>query len=185
MINKILFLILFFVSHCAIAEDAYRVEPGDTIKITVFGEDDLSKQLMLENSGEVTYPFLGVLPIKGLTVFQIEQLIFNGLKGDYLIYPHVSVEVVKYRPFYIKGDVQIEGSYSYKPGLNVGQAMVIAGGSITAIEQNEFYILSNNGGNNTFEPVNFSSRLNAGDIVIIENKSTLQSSSSNSTISDD
>ncbi|MDG1733899.1 MAG: polysaccharide export protein [Thalassotalea sp.] len=185
MYKTITFLILLLLSLKAIANETYRVEPGDTIKIQVFGEDDLTKQLMLENSGEVTYPFLGILPIQGLTVYEIEQLIFNGLKGDYLIYPHVSVEVVKYRPFYVRGDVQGEGTYPYKPGLTVGQAMVLAGGSMNPVQKIEFYIQSYNSSGRDFKLVEFSRKLNAGDILLVEQNTDLVHTKTHKRISEE
>ena len=42
--------------------------------------------------------------------------------------PSVSIEIAKFRPFYITGDVQHPGEYAYRPGLTVLQALSLAGG---------------------------------------------------------
>jgi polysaccharide export outer membrane protein/exopolysaccharide production protein ExoF len=41
---------------------------------------------------------------------------------------HRLVEITQYRPFYIMGDVMNPGRYPYSPGINVLQAVAIAGG---------------------------------------------------------
>ena len=47
---------------------SYALGSGDRIQITVFGEDDLSLETMLNDAGSFSYPFLGELNVKGKTV---------------------------------------------------------------------------------------------------------------------
>jgi protein involved in polysaccharide export with SLBB domain len=42
--------------------------------------------------------------------------------------PDTAVEVVQFRPFYVVGKVERPGEYAYRPGLNVLQAISVAGG---------------------------------------------------------
>ena len=69
----------------------YRLGTGDSIKISVFEEPDLGLEVRLSDAGTVSYPFLGELEVSGLTVGQLEQLITEGLEGDYLVTPNVTV----------------------------------------------------------------------------------------------
>ena len=50
------------------------------------------------------------------------------LANGYLRDPDVSVEVEEYRPFFIMGEVQTGGQYSYVPGMTVQNAIAVAGG---------------------------------------------------------
>jgi polysaccharide biosynthesis/export protein VpsN len=115
----------------AIADDdpgAYRLGPGDQIIITVFGEDDLSMNFRLNDTGKLNYPFLGELTVKGLTVAELEQLITRGLKGPYLVNPDVTVSIGEYRPIFVHGEVKKPGSFAFQPGMTLEQAIAMAGG---------------------------------------------------------
>ena len=124
-------LLWLFADSLAAAESepgAYRLGPGDQIIITVFGEDDLSMNFRLNDTGRLNYPFLGELRLKGLTVAELEQLITSGLKGPYLVNPDVTVSVGEFRPFFVHGEVKKPGSFVFQPGLTLEQAIAMAGG---------------------------------------------------------
>jgi len=70
------------VSFAQTAQD-YVLGPGDKVEIKVFGEPDLEVTALLGNSGEVNYPFLGAVKLAGLTTFEVEKSIANGLQPDY------------------------------------------------------------------------------------------------------
>ena len=48
-------------------------------------------EVRLPDVGTINYPFLGEIKLVGLTAAQVEQLIYDGLLGDYLVNPSVSV----------------------------------------------------------------------------------------------
>ena len=77
----------------------YQLGSGDKVSISVFGQEELSMEVRLPDVGTINYPFLGELKLVGLTAAEVEQLIRNGLLGDYLVNPSVSVSIVEYRPF--------------------------------------------------------------------------------------
>lgn len=106
----------------------YRLGVGDSIRISVHGEPDLTMDVRIGESGFVNYPFLGDIRVLGMTVSQLEQTIDRGLRGDYLIAPDVRVLVTAYRYFYVNGEVRLPGGYPFQPGLTVRQAVTLAGG---------------------------------------------------------
>ena len=110
------------------SENEYTLGAGDEVRITVFGQDDLTVETKLSNVGVIRYPFLGDIGLVGKTVNQVEQLIDQGLRGDYLVNPSVSVTVTEYRPFFIDGEVKRPGGYPYQPGLTIDRAAALAGG---------------------------------------------------------
>ena len=73
-------------------------------------------------------PLLGVMEIKGLTVKETENLIASRLSEGYLRNPRVSVYVIKYRNFYVSGEVKLPGGIPYEGGLTVLKAVTMAGG---------------------------------------------------------
>ena len=89
--------------------DNYVLGPGDAIRIKIFGEPELDLDVQLTDSGTLNYPFLGTVKATGMTLKQLEQRIYDGLKGDYFVEPNVFVGMVQYRPFYIHGEVKKPG----------------------------------------------------------------------------
>ena len=106
----------------------YRVDVDDVISVHVFAEEDLTLDLRVDGRGTISYPFLGEVPVAGLTTDEIDLIITKGLKGDYLINPRVRVSVAKYRLFYVNGEVEAPGAYEYRPSLTVHRAISMAGG---------------------------------------------------------
>lgn len=112
----------------AFADEAYRLGPGDKIKVTVFGHEDLSGEFELDATGSVALPLIQSVPAGGRTPAQLEKEITGRLEPEYLRNPKVSVEVLSYRPFYIYGEVMKPGSFPYVNGMTVYNAIALAGG---------------------------------------------------------
>lgn len=107
----------------------YTISAGDTIKISVYGEDDLTfDNLVIDGREMFEFPYLGGIKTKNKTLKQIQNDIRTGLKGDYLIDPKVNVSIVKYRDIFVNGVVNKPGAYEYQPDLTVEKAIVLAGG---------------------------------------------------------
>ena len=147
----------------------YRLGAGDTIVIKVYGEEALTLETQITNSGNVNYPFLGSLKLSGLSIKEAEKLVYDGLKGDYFIEPNVFVGMVEYRPFYIHGEVKQPGGYPYQPGMTVNQAVALAGGFTERASQEKIDI-SREGSKVESERGNINSVIQAGDTITIEQR---------------
>lgn len=160
----------FLADRAAYAEDttAYRLNAGDRISIRVYGEGDLSVDSMLGESGSINYPFLGELKVAGLTPAELERVIVQGLKGDYLINPSVTVSITQYRPVFIYGEIRAPGGYSYQPGLTVGKAAALAQGLTERGSENRIFITREGMREEDKIRVNMSTKLRPGDVVTIE-----------------
>lgn len=110
------------------AADAYRVNVGDILKIQVFGHPDVSGEFEVDAGGNITFPLLGYVKAEGIDVGELKENITLALDKDYLVNPRVSVEVLNFRPFFILGQVNAPGSYPYRNGLNIRQAVALGGG---------------------------------------------------------
>lgn len=164
------FLIVFFFTNTILANEInYLLDTGDTIQIKVYGEEALSLETKIGRSGKLNYPFLGEIKISGLTEKALQQKIYKGLKGDYLIEPTVYVTVIQYRPFFIHGEVRLPGSYSYQPGMTVNQAVAIAGGFTERASKEKIFIFKEK---NKSKQINatLDSIVQAGDTVTVEQR---------------
>jgi len=108
--------------------DAYRVTPGDRIVVTVFGQPELSGELLVDGEGAVNLPFVGSIVVGKLTVMECQQAIVDRLADGILAKPAVNVRLGELRPLYILGDVRTPGSYPFRYGSTVKSAVAAAGG---------------------------------------------------------
>ena len=136
------FLILclcLFAAACAPGRDlpdlpppalgAYRLGPGDAVRLITFGEDTLTGEFRVSDSGTIALPLLGSVPAAGLSPDALAAKVADGLQqGNFLRSPSVSAEIVKYRPIFVLGEVSKPGQYPYQPGMTVVTAVAVAGG---------------------------------------------------------
>jgi protein involved in polysaccharide export with SLBB domain len=105
----------------------YRLGSGDEIKVTVYGEPELSGNFVVDGGGEIAMSLVGQVPVGQLTLIQASQAMQARLKDGYLRDPKVTAELVKGRPYYILGEVNKPGEYPFVSGLTVMNAIASAG----------------------------------------------------------
>ena len=176
-LKKITILALVFLSSVfAYAQEGnlsmsqYQLGSGDRINISVFGQDDLSMEIRLPDVGTINYPFLGELKLVGMTAAEVESLIYEGLLGDYLVNPSVSVSIVEYRPFFIDGEVKRPGGYPYQPGLSVNKAAALAGGYTERANKDKITIVRETDGQQFEFSVSVTDMIQPGDIVTVNQR---------------
>ncbi len=106
----------------------YMLDAGDTIRVTVFDQSDLTNTYAVDQSGYIAFPLIGAVAARGRTVQQIEGQIAAQLRNGFLRDPDVSVEVDQYRSIFVMGEVGASGQYQYVPGMTVQNAIAAAGG---------------------------------------------------------
>jgi protein involved in polysaccharide export with SLBB domain len=118
----------------------YRLGSQDKLRIKVIewragqGEyqewSSLSADYVVSAAGRIALPLLGEIAAEHRTTEEVARAISIELqKRPGLIgLPEATVEIIQYRPLYIVGDVDRPGEYPFRPGLNVLQAVGIAGG---------------------------------------------------------
>jgi polysaccharide biosynthesis/export protein VpsN len=144
----------------------YRLGPGDDIEILVYGEEDMTVRTRLGDSGVISYPFLGNITLKGLTISEAEQLLVKGLKGSYLVNPAVSVNILEYRPFFVNGEVNKPGAIPYQPGVTLRKAIAMAGGFTERANRSNGEVLRGN--EPKARPISLDEQVKPGDIVTIK-----------------
>ncbi len=130
-----------YATEASLPNYVYRLGAGDKIRIIVFGEDEMSGKFEVSNNGGVSLPYIREVKAQGVDIPTLEQ----NIEGRYreagiLKNPKVSVEVLKYRPFYIHGEVTTAGEFPYKSGMDVENAVAIAGGRTYRADNDVVYI---------------------------------------------
>jgi protein involved in polysaccharide export with SLBB domain len=108
--------------------ESYLLGAGDRLKITVFGENELTGEYAVNPSGVIDFPLIGEVRALGVSLRQLERDMTRRLKAGYLKDPRISIEVLNFRPFFITGEVRNAGQFPYKASLTVQEAVAIAGG---------------------------------------------------------
>lgn len=147
------------------SRSAYRLGSGDKIKVTVFGHENMSGEFSVAGNGSVSLPFIGSVKAGGRTISQLERTIVLRLTPDYLKNPRVSVEVLNFRPFDIIGEVTKPGSYPYRSGMTVINAVAMAGGFTYRAKENGFRI--KRAGKGTSEKAQRNTLVLPGDVIEI------------------
>lgn len=118
----------------------YRMGIGDKLKITVYGEENLSGAFEVNAFGQVSMPLIGEVPAKGLPIDEFRATVTRKLASGYLKNPKVSVEMVTYRPIYVHGEVKNGGEFAYKNGVSLRDVVAMAGGYTYRADQTYLYI---------------------------------------------
>ena len=118
----------------------YRLGIGDKLKVTVFGEENLSGQFEVNALGQISLPLIGESPARGLAIHEFRDQITRRLSDGYLKNPKVTVEMLNYRPIYVQGEVKNGGEFQYKNGLGLRDVIAIAGGYTYRANQDYLYI---------------------------------------------
>lgn len=108
---------------------AYRLGPGDQVRIITLADEALTGTFRVSDSGDVALPLLGGVRAAGRTPSGLAQAISTALVRDGLERaPSVAVEVRRYRPIFVLGEVNKPGEFPYQPGMTLLSAVALAGG---------------------------------------------------------
>lgn len=105
----------------------YKLGAGDEIKVTVFGEPDLSGPFVVDGQGAISMSLIGQVEVANLTINEASRFLETKYKDGWLKDPKVTTELVKGRPYYILGEVNRPGEFPYVSGLTVMNAIASAG----------------------------------------------------------
>ena len=109
----------------------YTLDSGDRLRVTVFEQEGLTNTYTVDQAGYIAFPLIGQVAVRGLTLPKVEKLVAQKLQQGYLRNPDVSIEVDRCRSVCVMGDGGQSGQYTYVPGMNVQNAIAIAGGFST------------------------------------------------------
>lgn len=91
-------LTLAGVSGFAQAKPDYPLGAGDSIRIQVFQNPDLTVETRVSENGSVTYPLIGAVDLGGLSIAAAEKKIADALqKGGFIRQPQVNIVLTQIR----------------------------------------------------------------------------------------
>ena len=110
----------------------YKLGPGDTIKVTVFQNPDLSVETRVSESGSINYPLVGAVAVGGLSIGQAESKLAQALRsGNFLKAPQINIVLLTVRGNQVSvlGQVNKPGRFPLETfNVRVSDMLAAAGG---------------------------------------------------------
>ncbi len=130
----------------------YRIGVGDLLRIEVYDEPDLDKEVRVLTDGFISFPLLGRIHAGGRTVDELEKDITRRLGEKYLVSPQVTVFVKEFSSVFVFGEVKNPGSFPIFGKLTVFEAITRAGGFTPVANPSKVKVIrEENGHEVTFE----------------------------------
>ena len=152
-------------------DQPYRLGAGDRVRVTVFEQEGLTNTYSVDQSGYFAFPLIGAVPARGShRAADRRRRSPAKLRKGYLRDPDVSVEIDRYRPIFVMGEVGAAGQYSYVPGLTVQKAIAVAGGFSPRANQGNVDITRDINGKVMTGRVRTSDPLLPGDTIYVRER---------------
>jgi len=122
--------------------DAYEVQPGDLLFISVWKEEELQKEVLVRPDGAFSFPLCGQIDGRNKTVEELRVEISSRLSRfipDLIV--TVSVLEINGNKVYVIGQVNEPGQFVVNPRVDVMQALSMAGGATAFAKLNDIKIL--------------------------------------------
>ena len=125
----------------------YLLGPEDVLTISVWKDEQLTKDVIVRPDGMVSFPLIGDVSAAGRTVEDLRLDITKRLTR-FIPNPHVSVAVTKLLSYriYVLGRVAKPGEYMVGHHTDVLQALSLAGGLTPFASENDIKVLRRRGG---------------------------------------
>jgi polysaccharide biosynthesis/export protein len=163
----------------ATTDPGYKIGPQDVLRIDVWKEPDISRQVPVRPDGKISLPLLNDVQAAGLTSMELAGVIREGLT-KYITSPQVTVTVteINSRRFYCMGEVLKQGTYPLLPNMTALQAISSCGGFTQFARLKGIYILRNESGKQVKHPFNYKDvvkgnhpeeniPLQPGDVIVV------------------
>lgn len=118
------------------------VRPQDSLRISVLGFPELSRELLIGYSGAFQFPLIGMVQADGRTPLAIAEEISSRLRGDYVVNPEVTVDVLEQpgRLLTVGGEVTRPGRHEVSGSMTLLEAVATGGGTTDTAKLNEVLI---------------------------------------------
>lgn len=147
-------------------DQAYLIQPGDMLQVTVWKEQDLTGEVLVRPDGGLSFPLVGDVIAAGKPVDALREEFVKRLKR-YIPDPVVTIALKQIggNEIYVIGRVQRPGSYPFVRPLDVMQALSLAGGGTPYAALNSIVILRRDHGGQEAIPFHYSEVAHGRDLA--------------------
>lgn len=165
---------------------SYKLKPGDTLEVSVWQDQKLSRQIVIGPDGRVSFPLAGHIKAAGSTLETLESRLKQRLKKYYTEELDITVLLVNTKNgedefekiIYVTGEVRKPGPFVIKKRTTVLQALALSGGLGPFAAKTRIQIRRKVDGSNVLMPFNYKNAetgrdltgniyLHDGDVVVV------------------
>jgi len=156
--------------------DSYILRPNDLVRLSVYEEPDLDREVRILKTGQASFPLVGSVEIGGISVNAATEKIRALYAKDYLVDPQVTLTVDEYATDFVSviGQVKTPGQIPIPQtgGLDIGSALATAGGITENADAKNIQIVRAGGATTslTLEAIQGGAgrgKLHSGDRIIV------------------
>ena len=158
-------LVLVLLPLLANAQEDYYLNPGDFLKISVWNEDALEREVLVLPDGTISFPLVGIINVGNKTPLQVQDELKEKL-SRLIPDPEVNLTVIDVsgNKIFVIGKVNRPGSLPMNSPTDVVQALSLAGGFTAYADVEAIQILRRN--ENGLQIINFDySRIADGEAL--------------------
>ncbi len=148
LFSSLFILCLSLKFNSKLYAESYTIAPGDVIEISIWGEPDLKRELVVAPDGNVSFPLIGDIKVAGKTTSQVKKEVEKKIK-EYIPSANASVIITQLGSlqFYVIGKVAKPGMFNVGKPLTVLQALALAGGLTPFADEKNILIIRSYGKN--------------------------------------
>ncbi len=180
--------VLFALAACLILstgsgvyaqKPGYRIGPGDVLQISVWKNEDLTKQVIVLPDGRIHFPLVKELDVAGMTVSELEKMLREKLI-PFVPEPDLFINVAQVNSMmiYVIGKVNSPGRFTMNTNIDVLQALSVAGGLNPFAKEKEIAVFRKIDGESTTFNFNYKEvseginleqniTLKRGDVIVV------------------
>lgn len=134
----------------------YQIGPEDVLHVSVWGNKELTLEVMVRPDGKISLPLIQDVQAEGLTAADLSSVIHKKLLA-FIKDPQVSIIVtqVNYPKFFVVGSVAKPGPYPLRGDMSVLQALSIAGGFTQFASPRSIKLVRKNGLKQEVRKINY------------------------------
>jgi len=120
----------------------FLIGPEDVLVVTVWRNQELSKEVIVRPDGKISLPLLGDIVAAGMTAQALSKQVADAL-AEFMSTPNVSVQVKEINSYHVfaVGEVSRPGKIVLKSFTTVMQGISYAGGFTTFASRNNVHVL--------------------------------------------
>ena len=183
MSKKVLWMLALLFLTSSLASGAYaqnyHIGPGDVLEISVWKDENLSREVIVPPDYVISFPLVGDLYVKQTSVGKLRKMVAKKL-SEFIPEPSVTVmlkEINSWRA-YVIGKVTNPGVFTIDMETTVMQVLAMAGGLNPFASEDDVHILRNQGGKTIKIPFDYGKVLSGknlelnivlqrGDVIVV------------------
>ena len=157
----------------------FHIGPGDILEISVWKDENLSRDVIVPPDYVISFPLVGDLYVKQTSVGKLRKMVAKKL-SEFIPEPSVTVMLKEINSWkaYVIGKVTNPGVFAIDMETSVMQVLAMAGGLNPFASEDDVHILRNQGGKTVKIPFDYGKVLSGknleqnitlqrGDVIVV------------------